>query len=161
MDFKSLKSFQTIVKHGSFIQAAKEMNYSQSTVTMQIKKLEREIGVQLIERGKKIQLTEAGKFFFEQSSAIMERVEQLQTDILDLYKGEAGTVRVGVDGADRKLPASVFAKNICDAVSENSGVPGNCGHTCFTGVLAAGKYRDGDMFFTEYRLGAIFSTTFP
>ncbi|OCT15104.1 transcriptional regulator [Paenibacillus pectinilyticus] len=96
MDFKTLKSFQFIVKHGSFVQAAEELNYAQSTVTIQIQKLETELGVQLIERGKKCNLTEAGKLFFEQSTAIIERVEQLQADFLDLYKGEVGTIRVGL-----------------------------------------------------------------
>lgn len=53
MDLKTLKTFQMIVKYGSFNRAADEMNYVQSTVTMQIQKLEFDLGVQLIERGKK------------------------------------------------------------------------------------------------------------
>lgn len=63
MDLKTLKTFQMIVKYGSFIRTAQEMNYAQSTVTMQIQKLESELGVQLIERGKEIGLTEAVGYF--------------------------------------------------------------------------------------------------
>lgn len=40
MDIKTLKTFQMIVNYGSFIRAAEELNYAQSTVTMQIQKLE-------------------------------------------------------------------------------------------------------------------------
>ncbi|UJF33979.1 LysR family transcriptional regulator [Paenibacillus hexagrammi] len=96
MDFKTLKSFQTIAKHGSFALAAEELNYAQSTVTMQIQKLESELGILLIERGKKCSLTAAGRLFLEQSLLIIERMEQLQTNIADLQNGEVGTIRVGL-----------------------------------------------------------------
>lgn len=96
MDLKTLKTFQMIVKYGSFVRAAEEMNYVQSTVTMQIQKLESDLGVQLIERGKKIQLTEAGRLFHDQSLQIVKSMEQLQTNLSDLKLGEAGNIRIGV-----------------------------------------------------------------
>ncbi|QMV41993.1 LysR family transcriptional regulator [Cohnella cholangitidis] len=96
MDLKTLRTFHLIVKHGSFIQAAEELNYAQSTVTMQIQKLEADLGVQLMERGKKIRLTEAGRLFYEQSLDIVQRMEQVQKNISDLSIGETGTVRIGV-----------------------------------------------------------------
>ena len=40
MDLKAVKTFQTIARFGSFQKAADELNYVQSTVTMQIQKLE-------------------------------------------------------------------------------------------------------------------------
>ncbi|BAU27249.1 DNA-binding transcriptional LysR family regulator [Aneurinibacillus soli] len=96
MDLKTLKTFQMIVNYGSFNRAAEEMNYAQSTVTMQIQKLESNLGVQLIERGKKIRLTEAGRLFHEKSLQIIRNMEQLQTNLLDLQLGEAGNIRLGV-----------------------------------------------------------------
>jgi LysR family transcriptional regulator, regulator of the ytmI operon len=96
VDLKTLKTFQMIVKYGSFIRAAQEMNYVQSTVTMQIQKLESELGVQLIERGKEIRLTEAGRLFYDQSLQIVKNMEHLQTSLSDLKSGEAGDIRIGV-----------------------------------------------------------------
>ncbi|MDR6879332.1 LysR family transcriptional regulator [Bacillus sp. 3255] len=96
MDLKTLKTFQLIVKYGSFIRAAQEMNYVQSTVTMQIKKLESELGVLLIERGKEIGLTEAGRLFYEQSLQIVKSMENLQSSLSDLTSGETGHIRIGV-----------------------------------------------------------------
>jgi LysR family transcriptional regulator, regulator of the ytmI operon len=96
MDLKTLKTFQNIVKYGSFIRAAEEMNYVPSTVTMQIQKLESDLGIQLIERGKTLRLTEAGRLFHEQASQIIRNMEQLQTNLLDLQLGEAGNIRLGV-----------------------------------------------------------------
>jgi DNA-binding transcriptional LysR family regulator len=96
MDLKTLKTFQTIVKCGSFIRAAEQLNYGQSTVTMQIQKLESDLGLQLIERGKSIRLTEAGRLFHEQSLQIVKNMEQLQANLSDLQSGEAGNLRIGV-----------------------------------------------------------------
>ncbi|MFY0544042.1 LysR family transcriptional regulator [Brevibacillus sp. H7] len=96
MDLKTLKTFQMIVKYGSFVRAAKEMNYAQSTVTMQIQKLESELGVQLLERGKEIRLTEAGRLFHDQSLQIVKNMEQLQTNLSNVKLGETGHIRIGV-----------------------------------------------------------------
>ncbi|RTE08530.1 LysR family transcriptional regulator [Paenibacillus whitsoniae] len=98
MDIKTLKTFQSIVKYGSFIRAAQEMNYVQSTVTMQIQKLEKELGVQLIDRrnGKEFQLTEAGRIFHDHSLHIVKSMEQAQTTLSNLQSGETGHVRIGV-----------------------------------------------------------------
>lgn len=95
MDLKTLKTFQAIVKYGSFNRAAQEMNYAQSTVTMQMQKLESELGVQLIERGKEWSLTEAGRLFYDQSLQIVKKMEQLQISLSDLKSGEAGHIRIG------------------------------------------------------------------
>jgi len=95
MDIRSLKTFQAIVKTGSFARAAQQLNYVQSTVTMQIQKLESELGVQLIERGKDMSLTEAGRLFYEQSLQIVQRMEHLRTSLTDIKSGEAGHVRIG------------------------------------------------------------------
>lgn len=96
MDLKTLKTFHSIVKYGSFIRAAEEMNYAQSTITMQVQKLETDLGVQLFERGKKIRLTEAGRLFHEQSLQIVQGMELLLTNLSDMQLGEAGDIRLGV-----------------------------------------------------------------
>jgi len=96
MDLKAVKTFHRIVALGGFNRAAEELNYAQSTVTMQIQKLESELGVRLIERGKTFQLTEAGRLFHEQSAHIVKDVEQLQGTMKELLSGEAGHLRLGV-----------------------------------------------------------------
>jgi DNA-binding transcriptional LysR family regulator len=109
MDLRTLRTFHTIVTTGSFHRAAEEMNYAQSTVTMQMQKLESDLGVQLIERGKKIRLTEAGRLLYEQSVPIVRNMELLQTSLADVQRGDAGHVRLGVTepAASYRLPAIV------------------------------------------------------
>ena len=107
MDLKTLKTFHLIVRYGSFNRAAQEMNYAQSTVTMQMQKLESELGVKLIERGKGISLTEAGRLFHEQSLQITKNMEYLQTSLSNLKSGDSGHLRIGVTEptASYRLPS--------------------------------------------------------
>jgi len=106
MDLKAIKTFHLIAKHESFIRAAEELNYSPSAVTMQIRKLESDLGVTLIERGKPFRLTEAGRLFREQSLPLIRHMEQLQAIMADWETGEAGHVRLGVTEptASHRLP---------------------------------------------------------
>ncbi|MCZ8518437.1 MULTISPECIES: LysR family transcriptional regulator [Paenibacillus] len=95
MDLKSLKTFHRIVSLGSFNRAAEELNYAQSTVTMQMQKLEAELGITLIERGRTFQLTEAGRLFHEQSAGIVKDMDRLHSRMSDWMLGEAGELRLG------------------------------------------------------------------
>ncbi|MNC23322.1 HTH-type transcriptional regulator GltR [compost metagenome] len=107
MELKTLKTFQAIVNTGSFNRAADELNYAQSTITMQIQKLEAELGVQLLERGKQqISLTEAGRLLYEQSLRIVKDMELLENRLGDLTAGEAGNLRLGATDptASYRLP---------------------------------------------------------
>ncbi|WP_042346312.1 LysR family transcriptional regulator [Bacillus massiliigorillae] len=96
MDLKTIKTFKTIVRLGSFQRAAEELNYAQSTVTMHIKSLESELGVLLLERGKKLQLTEAGRLLNEKGDLLLKGFENLQSSMEDLVHGESGQIRLGV-----------------------------------------------------------------
>ncbi|MET3291955.1 UNVERIFIED_CONTAM: DNA-binding transcriptional LysR family regulator [Brevibacillus sp. OAP136] len=96
MDLRFLKTFQTIVRSGSFQQAAEKLQYAQSTVTAQIQKLESDLGILLFDRiGKRAVLTEAGRMLYEQSKQILQDVEKLQQTITDISTGYSGHVRIG------------------------------------------------------------------
>lgn len=62
MEFRHLKTFVTIAKLGSFVQAAVAQGYAQSSITNHIHTLETELGVRLFERlGHRVVLTAQGK----------------------------------------------------------------------------------------------------
>lgn len=108
MDLKAVKTFQNILASGSFNRAAEELNYAQSTVTMQIQKLESALGVQLFERSHKtVRLTEAGRLFHERSLRITQDIDQLIASLTDLKAGETGWVRLGAiePAASARMPA--------------------------------------------------------
>jgi DNA-binding transcriptional LysR family regulator len=95
MDIRTIKTFQTIVKLGSFQRAADELQYGQSTVTMHIQKLEMDLGVKLLDRGKKLRLTEAGRLFNEKSDLLLKDYDFLSNTMTEFIKGEAGVIRLG------------------------------------------------------------------
>lgn len=96
MDLRTIKTFKTIVKCGSFQKAAEELMYAQSTITTHIKNLEADLGVILLERGKKLQLTEAGRLLNEKGDLLLKGFENLENAMADLVQGEAGMIRIGV-----------------------------------------------------------------
>ena len=62
MELRLLETFLLVAKMENITQAAEKLNYSQPTVTTQIRALEEDFGVLLFERvGKKLYITEAGQ----------------------------------------------------------------------------------------------------
>lgn len=104
MDTQSLNTFVLIAHLGSFTQAAEELHYAQSTVTMQIQRLEKELGYPLFERiGRKTQLTAEGKEFLSYAERFLDLSEGAKRIGSDA-KTMRGTLRVGI------LESLLFAK---------------------------------------------------
>lgn len=61
MDFRELQTFKTIYETRNFSKAADILGYTQSTVSMQIKNLEQELGTKLFEyKQRQVNVTDAG-----------------------------------------------------------------------------------------------------
>lgn len=93
MDLKSLRLFLAVAETGSFVAAAERHHTVQSNVTAHIKKLEDEVGAQLIERGVRARPSSAGFTLM----AYAERMLQAHDEALALFKGGnvSGSLRVG------------------------------------------------------------------
>lgn len=96
MDIRNVQTFIRVAELGSFTKAANELNYVQSTVTMQIQQLERELEFPLFDRiGKRVSLTAMGRDFLGYAyeiTRVMQEVSNLGKDEKDM----SGTLRVGV-----------------------------------------------------------------
>lgn len=94
MNTKYLTTFVTILETGSFQKAATKLNFAQSTVTSQIKQLEKELSINLFEKiGRRMELTQAGKDVLPYIHTILQNVEQInnyQKDISEI----TGTLRL-------------------------------------------------------------------
>ncbi|MBQ9735426.1 MAG: LysR family transcriptional regulator [Clostridia bacterium] len=96
MDIQAVKTFLRVVRMGGFTAAAREMSYAQSTVTMQIKSLERELGYPLFERaGRGCRLTPEGSAFLPCAEQIADAVEAAKTVGADA-RALRGCLRIGV-----------------------------------------------------------------
>ena len=96
MDIQNIKTFVKVAELKSFTKAAAEMNYVQSTATMQVRQLEKELGYPLFDRiGKRVSLTEYGAEFLGcayELLHVMERAEGIGTADREI----GGTLRIGV-----------------------------------------------------------------
>lgn len=79
MDLKNLLTFKTILETGSFQEAARKLNYAQSTVTTQIQQLEQELHVKLFDKiGRKMVLTSAGSDLLPSVNQILETYNKMK-----------------------------------------------------------------------------------
>lgn len=74
--------FKTIVEKKTYSQAASYLNLSQSSLSKQIIKLEREIGIELFDRSKRqIVLTEAGEQFYQDVNKLLNQYDETMHNI--------------------------------------------------------------------------------
>lgn len=87
MDIHHLKIFYETCCAKSFTKAAKNLYISQSAVSIQIKKLEASLSMQLIERKSKFfKLTPAGKELFKISEDIFNKISRMEKEMQKVYK---------------------------------------------------------------------------
>ncbi|MCW8900724.1 MAG: LysR family transcriptional regulator [Gammaproteobacteria bacterium] len=85
---QQLKLFEAVSRNGSYTRAAEELFLTQPAVSIQIKRLEEQVGLPLFELvGKKIFTTTAGKAMYQASIDILNRVAELNRTVEEL-KGE-------------------------------------------------------------------------
>lgn len=96
MDIHHLKIFYEACNEKSFTKAAKKLYISQSAVSIQIKKLEYTLGLQLIERNSKnFKLTFAGKELFKMSQDVFEKISRMQNEMKKILQYKKGKISIG------------------------------------------------------------------
>ena len=96
MEFRNLVTFLRVAETGSFTAAAKQLQYVQSTVTIQIKQLENELGTILFDRiGRKVELTSDGETFRRYAIQIVNLSEQAKQINKEPGRIE-GNLRIGI-----------------------------------------------------------------
>lgn len=94
METKNLITLMTIIETGSFQKAAMQLNYAPSTVTAQIRQLEKDFSLVLFEKiGRKMKLTPTGMEILPFVKNILQNVEQITNYKKDLSE-ITGTLRL-------------------------------------------------------------------
>jgi len=90
LNYNHLRYFWAVAREGGLTRAAKHMNLSQSALSVQIKKLEHQMGHPLFDRvGKKLTLTEAGQIALDYADTVFKAGDEL----MNTLKGRAGASR--------------------------------------------------------------------
>ncbi len=96
LNFKHLRYFWAVAHEGNLSRTADQLGVSQSALSIQIKKLEQQIGHDLFERrGRQLVLTEAGKIALDYSDSIFEAGEELISTLAHEADTHRRVLRVG------------------------------------------------------------------
>lgn len=97
MTLQQLEYALAIGRTGSFVLAADLCFVTQPTLSMQVKKLEEEIGITLFDRSRQpVTVTDAGRIFLDQSQIVVREKNRLM-ELLASAKGEVtGEFRLGI-----------------------------------------------------------------
>ena len=96
MELRHLRYFVTVASELHFGRAASKLNISQPPLSMQIRDLEREVGVELLYRTKRsVSLTQAGSAFLDEAKDIISRVNRAKTSAQQAGRGESGNLTIG------------------------------------------------------------------
>lgn len=96
MEIHQLEYFTAIVDEGSFTAAAHRLHVTQSGVSTQVAKLERELGQPLFARGRTVALTPAGEALLPLARNVLVGLEAISATAEEFAGAIRGTVRLGV-----------------------------------------------------------------
>ncbi len=97
MELRELEYFQEVCRTGSFTRAAANLYVAQPSVTNAVRKLEAELGVQLLNRtNKTVTITSEGHLFLERITSLLAKVEEITQEMHDLNKNSHGSLKLGV-----------------------------------------------------------------
>jgi DNA-binding transcriptional LysR family regulator len=92
-----LRYFKTLCKHGSVSKAAEELHLSQPSLSVAIKELEQELGIELFFRvNNRLKLTEPGKVVLDKANDILQQMDDFFNDVAMISKHEIANVKLGV-----------------------------------------------------------------
>ena len=92
-----LQYLDMLLKHGNYTKAAKVLYISQPYLTQTIKKVEQELGIEIINRQvTPLQLTEAGTIYYQYLSSLETTQDQFRKRLAKYTKTDQTILRIGV-----------------------------------------------------------------
>jgi DNA-binding transcriptional LysR family regulator len=95
-----LRVIDAVRRHGSVTAAARELHYTQPSISHHLSRLEAQTGARLLQRvGRGIRLTEAGHLLADRAAEIIGRVDSATAELSTLVGLNAGRVRLAGFGS--------------------------------------------------------------
>lgn len=96
MNTKQFQYVLTLAHEGSFSRAADTLNITQPSLSQYIKKIEREVGLELFDRTNgDVRITDAGRVYIDTARQILDLEHQMETSISDIAGNRAGSLIIG------------------------------------------------------------------
>jgi DNA-binding transcriptional LysR family regulator len=99
MELRHLRYFVVVAEELNFCRAAERLRIAQPPLSVQIRHLEEELGVQLFYRIKRrITLSPAGEVLFSQGRRLLREAEQIADQVREAASGKTGSLSIGFVG---------------------------------------------------------------
>jgi DNA-binding transcriptional LysR family regulator len=86
-----------VAKTGSLSSGARRSNVSQPSLSIQIRRLEEELGTPLLSRyARGVELTAAGRAFLPHAMAALDEVNQTKNAVISLMRADANSISLGI-----------------------------------------------------------------
>ena len=96
MELRQLAYVVKIAEERNFSRAAEKLHITQPSLSQQLSRLERELGLALFKRStNSVELTHAGAVFVEKATHILDLVEQLRREMEDIAELRRGRLVIG------------------------------------------------------------------
>lgn len=96
VELRLLRSFVAVADHLHFGRAALELRIAQPALSQQVRRLEQEVGVELLTRtSRSVALTPAGEVLRERARALLAQVRRDVDETVRVARGEQGRLDVG------------------------------------------------------------------
>lgn len=96
LELRQLKYAVKIAEEKNFSRAAEKLHIAQPSLSQQIAKLEKELGVRLFRRNtNSVEPTYAGNLFVHKAQKVLDTVEQMQKEMDDISQMRKGKLMVG------------------------------------------------------------------
>ncbi|XAZ35086.1 LysR substrate-binding domain-containing protein [Glutamicibacter halophytocola] len=96
MELRHLHYFLVVAEHLHFGRAAEELRMSQPPLTVAVKKLEQELGVQLFDRTtRSVSLTPAGRMYLDRIKPLLSDLDKANRELTEAGLGPRGRLNVG------------------------------------------------------------------
>ncbi|GIG89929.1 LysR family transcriptional regulator [Plantactinospora endophytica] len=100
LNMVQLRVLATVARHGSVTEAARELHYSQPSVSHHLSRLEAATGVRLVQRvGRGIRLTPEGRLLANRAAEIVGRVDAATNELAAQVGLQAGRVRLAANAS--------------------------------------------------------------
>ena len=97
MELRQLEYFQMASRLKNITRAAQRLKVSQPNITVAIKKLEAELGVQLFDRSQKqLTLTPEGSVFLKRIELALRNIDEAILEVNDYKQLQKGTIKIGI-----------------------------------------------------------------
>jgi DNA-binding transcriptional LysR family regulator len=97
MELRQLEYFQMASRLKNITRAAERLRVSQPNITVAVKKLEAELGVQLFDRSQKqLSLTPEGAVFLNRIELALRNIQDAVVEVNDYKQLQKGTIKIGI-----------------------------------------------------------------